>query len=294
MYLSSERRGELYCGVQAAMWSVFPVLTVAIIAHVPPILTAALSVGISMLFFALALTVQKQWYQILDRRAWKDIALVAVFLGIILYGLLFTGLRSAGAGNGSILALMEVFFSFLFLNVFLRHERFVPGHAFGALLIVLGAAVILWPKNAQWGGGEWLIILGTVFAPFGNMASKRALKYVNGPALLFLRSVVSGIFLFCLSFLLEDWPESIAWHTWFLIAVNGFILLGFTKILWMEALRLLPVTKCISLASANPALTLILAYFFLSEPITWGRIAGFAPIFIGVLLLTRQNKLVEA
>lgn len=294
MQLSNERKGELYCGLQAVLWSVFPVVTVAIIGRVPPILTAALSVFASMLFFACSLTVFKEWHQIRDRRAWKDIALVAIILGVIFYGLMFVGLRSSGAGNGSILALVEIFFSFLFLSVFMRHEPLIPGHIFGATLIVVGAALILWPKDASWVGGEWLIILATAFAPFGNLASKQALKRVNASTVLFWRSTISAVFLTLLSFFLEDWPTTIHWHTWVLIFLNGFIILGLNKVLWMEALRLLTVTKCISLGSATPALTLILAYFFLGEPITWWRIAGFLPIFIGVLLLTRQKAIVEA
>ncbi len=288
---SNEQRGNLICIFQAILWSFFPVVSVAILASVPPIRAAALATFASSLFFAVILTMNGTWSQLLERRAWRGFLVATVCLGIINYGLLSLGLKSTGAGNGGILSLTEVFFSFLILSVILRHERLVSQHIIGAALTVAGVIIVLLPKSSgAWLGGELLVIAAAAIAPIGNIFAKEALKYVDATTLMFVRSGVSSIFLLSLSLMIEGPIVSIDGYTWLLIIVSGIVLMGLCKILWMQSIQLLPITKCISLSAGQGAITLVLASIFLKEEITTWQILGFLPIFLGVFFLIYTKK----
>lgn len=288
---STEQRGDIICITQAILWSLFPVVFVFILASVPPMRATAIATSISCLFFATLLTVKGIWSQLLDRRAWRGFLMTTLCLGIINYGLLSIGLKSTGAGNGGILSLTEVFFSFLILSVILRHERLALRHIIGAVLTVGGVIIVLLPKSsAVWLGGELLVIAAAAIAPIGNIFAKDALKYVDNTTVMFVRSGVGGIFLFLLSLVFEGPLMPIAPHIWLLLLFSGLVLMGVCKILWMESIRLLPITKCISLSAGQGAITLVLAAIFLKEEITAWQILGFLPIFLGVFFLIYTKK----
>lgn len=283
--------GELCIYGEAILWSLFPVITILSLSTLTPILSAGLSTLTSSLFFASILTLKGRWHEIAIRSAWKPIFLTTLFIGIIFYALFFLGLRSTTAGNASIMALMEVFFSFLILACVWKKEPFDVVHIFGALAMAIGALLILSPKAAGWHRGDLLIMAATAFAPVGNHYTQQARKIVSAEMILFLRSLISGLFLIILALMIETPPSTKALtDSAGFIAINGTMLLGLSKILWIEGAHRLPITKAISLSSIAPLFTLIFAYFLLGERITLLQIGSLLPIFLGVHLLTKQVR----
>ncbi len=291
--LSKNQKGELLVFSEALIWSLFPVITILTYTTLMPLQSAAISTLISSMFFAVVLTIRRGWRECANA-PWKDILLTSLFIGVIFYVLEFTGLKYTTAGNASIMNLMEVFFSFLILSVLWKHETLGPLHVTGALCMVIGAMIILLPKSSGWHPGDLIIMAACAFAPIGNKFAKRARDTVSSEFILFIRSLISGVVLCALAFLTEPTPsfDAVASSGGFLF-VNGFLLFGFSKILWNEAVHLIPITKAISLASIAPLFTLIFAYFILHERIQLYQLAAFLPILIGVFLLTRTNSVSE-
>lgn len=289
-FLTNKRKGELFILSGSLLWSFFPVITILTFSSLPPLFSASVSTLLSAVFFALLLTVRKQWIFLTDTGAWKDMFLTSLYIGVIFYGLMFTGLHYTTAGNGAIMALMEVFFSFLILGVLLRHERIAFRSLIGALCMVLGAAVILLPKTSGWNGGDLLVILATVFPPLGNKYAQRARERVTSECIMFVRSFLSGAFLLLLAFALEPFPAPGTLRDSFpFLLANGILLLGFSKILWIEGINLISITEATSLGSIAPAFTLLIAFFALHENVSAFQIAGFVPIVAGVILLTHRR-----
>lgn len=284
------RKGELYILAEALLWSLFPVVTILTFTNVSPLFSAALNTLISSLFFALVLSVKRGWGQFFKNPPWKEILVSSLFIGVIMYAFFFVGLRHTTAGNAAIVGLMEVFFSFFILGVCIKHERVIPSQLLGGVCMVAGALFILLPKASGWHSGDLLVLAGAAFPPIGNMFAQRARARVSGEFILFARSIVSGLFLLLLAFIFEPVPDmqrmAAAWEFLFL---NGLILFGVSKILWIEGIRLIPITKAISLASIGPLFTLIFAYFILSERVTVYQVAGFVPIAVGIYFLTRTK-----
>ncbi len=255
--------------------------------NLPPLFSGALSIIIAAIFFAVMLTIQKRWSEIKTFSVYKDIFLATFFLGMIYYGLLFIGIQKTTAGNTSIIMLMEIFFAMVILRLW-QKEKLTKNRIIGAILMVIGALVILL-QNAtlNMNSGNLIILIAMIFPPFGNYYMQKARKKVSSTFIMFFRSLLSGLFLMIMALLLEPIPSvDLISKSSIFILINGLLLLGFSKIFWIEGLHRIPITKAVSFIAIDPALTLIFAYFILKEVPTSWQILGFIPIFIGVMFVT--------
>lgn len=287
---SEKQKGELAAFGAALLWSLFPIVTVLTVSALPPLYSAAIGTTLAALFFACMMVWRNHWSQLQRRAAWKDMLLATFFIGIVFYALMFIGYRFTSPGNGALVSLMEIFFTFVVVNLLWRHERFVPQHALGGACMFLGAALILLPDRAgEWNVGDIFILLATLSAPIGNIYAQRARRLVSADTLMFVRSVLSALFLFALAALLEPMPDvSAVGASFWLLLLNGVLLLGLSKILWLEAIHRLSIAKTIALTAVEVLLTLALAYVLLGQAITTEQALGVVPMLLGVFLLTRK------
>lgn len=275
------------------MWGLFPVLTLLVFEQVSPLVTYAWSSLFALLTFAIILTIRRSWKEILDWVAFKDVLKSTFFIGVVFYGFLFWGLAHTNAGNASLLLLAEVFFTFLLFNVF-RKEYIPREHIWGAVLMVLGAGIVLYPNFSDFQLGDVLILIGTIFAPFGNFYSQRARKRISSEAMMFQRSgliVVLG-FVAAAIFNLPASPAFVEESLVFLM-INGAVMFGLSKIFWIEGIHRISVTKAISLASTAPIFTLLFAWWILGDVPTIWQLTAFIPLFAGVLLLSYKGNFKE-
>ncbi len=290
--LSRDRKGEFAAYGTAVLWSLFPVVTVLTVQGLSPLFTASIATGFSAIFFACMISLRRGWSQLLCRAAWKDMLLATFFIGIVFYAFVFVGYRFTSAGNGAVVSLMEIFFTFLLINILLKHERFDPLHGLGALLMVAGALFVLLPgRSESWNIGDLLIFISTMAPPLGNLYAKRARKAVSAETLMFVRSGVSAPFLLLLAFLFESPPSfSVLQSSFPYLVFSGVILLGLSKILWIEAIHRLPIGKTVALTEVGVFLTLLFAYLFLDQPATMKQVIGAVPMMIGLFLLTKKPE----
>jgi drug/metabolite transporter (DMT)-like permease len=289
MPMTDTRKGEMLIFIEAVMWSLWPVLTLLMYGGLLPMFTAGASALTAAVFFAAILTQKRLWKQIRVRKAWPDMLAAAVLIGVMFYGLLYTGLQFTTAGNAGIIGQMEVLFAFVILGVLLKHEKMIPSQVVGAACMVLGALIVLVPKASGWHPGDLIILIACLFPPIGNACMQRARKSVSTEMILFARSAISGVFLLALSLLLEPMPSGDALvQASALLIINGVMMFGVSKILWLEGIRRIPVTKAISLASISPVFTLLFAALLLGEKITPYQVLGVIPMLAGVKLITRR------
>jgi len=288
--IPTHRKGELSIIAGSVLWSLFPVITILSYSALTPLFAAAIATLVAAPFFALLITLKGQWPLLLVRRAWKDILFTTFYIGILFYGFTFLGLKTTTAGNAAIMGQMETFFAFLLLGYWLHHERVTPAQLAGGMAMVLGAALILLPKADSWHTGDWLIVLAAACAPLGNKHAQAAREIVSSEVIMFYRSILSGLFLLLLAFVVEPRPELQALSASIgFLAINGFLLLGLSKILWIEGINRITITEATALNCVTPLFTLLFAFFLLNEKISLFQIVGFIPIAVGVILLTKNG-----
>jgi len=266
------------------------VITILSYSRLSPLVSFGWSTFFAALFFGGTVTLRRRWKEIGDRSSLKNMLWAAFLLGLLYYSLVFVGLRYTSAGNAGLIASTEIFFSFLFFQVW-RKEFISPRHILGAIFVVTGAFIVLYPNTTRLRAGDLLILMATMVAPFGNYFQQKARKAVSSESILFVRNAVSTPIILILAYLFKE-PFHMAGIKGAapFILINGILLLGFSKILWVEGIHRISVTKANALASVAPPLTLLFAWLLLDDIPTRFQLLSIVPIFIGVVLLSMNKR----
>lgn len=290
MNLSQEKKGDIFVLLAAMAGALFPVITVLTYNTLPLLVSFAASTLFAAIFFATVLTVRKKWHEIKNTKALKDILITTLLLGVFYYLLTFLALRTTSAGNVSIIALTEILSSYLFFQVW-RKDDMSSWHKLGAVFMVIGAIIVLFPSMGNFTGGEFLILIAALIAPIGNLFAQRARKRVSSESILFIRNFITAIFGFILVFITKSTLSYIDLKgSFILILINGILLLGLSKIFWIEGIHRISVTKANALSSISPLFTLLFAWMLLKNTPDIVQILSFIPIFLGVMLLGKVNR----
>lgn len=168
----------------------------------------------------------------------------------------FLGLEYSSAGNAVIALQMQIFFSFLYFNIW-KKEKLDFQHILGIIIMLIAALILLFPKHEGFQIGDLFVVVAVMFPPIGNCFQQKARKKVGSETIMFLRSVISFPFILLLawSFGSID-PFEKVMDSLPLLMINGFVILGFSKILWIEGIHRISVTKAVSLESVAPFFTL--------------------------------------
>ena len=116
MKLSNQRKGELFVFSNSLLWALFPVIAVLSYNTLAPVVYLLFSIFISVFFFAAIMWRKNLWQEVFNRAAFKNILMLTLILGVVYYLLVFLGLKYTSPGNASIVALTQIFFSFLFFS----------------------------------------------------------------------------------------------------------------------------------------------------------------------------------
>jgi len=245
---------------------------------------------LAALFFAVILSIKKKWHEIRNKEALKNIFWATFFIGVLFYVLYYFGLRYTSAGNASIIALTETFFSYLLFHVW--QKNYIPAqHIIGSALMVVGAFIVLYPNASHFQLGDILILGAAFIAPFGNFFQQRARKIVSSESIMFVRSLISTIVIFLLAYMSK---ASFSYYnfknSFIFILINGVFMFGFSKILWIEGIHRISVTKSNALSGLSPLITLLFAWIFLRNLPTVWQLFSFIPMFLGLMLLSIRRK----
>lgn len=64
MKLSTERQGEVFVSAGAISWGLFPVITILSYNTLSPMTSLGISALLAAIFFAVVLTIKKQWHEL--------------------------------------------------------------------------------------------------------------------------------------------------------------------------------------------------------------------------------------
>jgi drug/metabolite transporter (DMT)-like permease len=143
--------------------------------------------------------------------------------------------------------------------------------------------------------GQFLALLSTLCFAVGSVFISRAAKSKGNTGVMF--SIFVTMVFSCLLWLLlkensvskeldASWWRGVAWF-----AVAGILAMAFGRTLLYASIRYLGVTRSSSVKRLNPFFSVLLAYFFLAEPITGMDGVGMVAIAIafGLLLYNPGN-----
>lgn len=291
--MQRETSGEIFIILEALLYGLFPIIINYGSGVMPPILFAGLSIICAAIALCVYLTLTGQLNAVFNKEALPYILGVTICIIIIPSLLIYSGTTFTSGLNTVILLEAEVLFTFLICGIFFG-EAITMQVVFGAILMVSGVIAVLYNGNLNINIGELLIIAGTFFYPFGNSMAKKAMHFVSPPVILFIRSLLGGLFLIGISFLWENHTVpviTIIKDYWLFIIINGILIMTVSKILWYEGIRRLELIKARALNSLAPVAGFVFAFLCLHENPSSFQIAGLLFTLSGLYTLTRKPKL---
>lgn len=193
----------------AAVWGVNFVVIAVGIAHFPPLMFSALRL--------LAAAVPAIFFLRSPGVPWRWVALVALTLGILQFGLLFIGMNAGmPPGLSSLVMQAQAPFTLLFA-VFLLKERLTRQQVLGMAVALAGIALIALHRGATSPMGAFLLVIGAA-AVWGvsNIATRRAAPPDNVRFMVWV-SALAVVPLFALSAVVDgprrDW-DALRTVTW--------------------------------------------------------------------------------
>ncbi|MCK9491236.1 MAG: DMT family transporter [Sulfurimonas sp.] len=287
--MTKEREGELLMSGLSILESWFPILSIVAISHIGALHTYAFSLFISLFFFIFLMLKKDLFSELKNRAAYRDLLLTSFWI-TTLFALVFIGMQFTTAGNMSVIIFTQLFFSYLYFNVFGK-EKIDLIHALGALFMGIGAIIILIPDDLTLNKGDLIIFAAAAIAPIANFYSKRARKYCSSVTILGFRTIIALPVIALLAWIIEpkislnELENALPY-----IILIGLVIFGISKILWMEALHRISITKVSAMIAFVPPLTLFFAFVYLNEVPEFRQMLGIIPILIGGYLLTKPIK----
>jgi drug/metabolite transporter (DMT)-like permease len=284
--VTRQREGELYALILSVLESWFPILSLFAIKTIGALNTYFFVVVIATAVLMVVLKAKEGYGGMLLKAALPDLLWTSFYI-TALFLLIFIGLRYTTAGNMAVILTLQLLFSYLYFNLF-GSERMDALHTFAAFLMGAGAMIVLFPQHYRFNPGDLLVLIAAAIAPLANYYQKRARTHVSSLTILTFRNLAALPFLFLAALLIEGFPSEADLMT-ALPYVTAVALLVYVlaKILWIEALHRIGITKLSAMIALMPLFTLLFAYPTLHEVPSSRQLLGILPILIGAVLITR-------
>ena len=223
-------------------------------------------------------------------RDWRELTFLGA-IGTFLYQLCFVaGVGRTSVGNSSLIIGMSPV-AIAIMSAAAGHERIKPMRWAGVLIALFGLYLVVGHSldltGATW-RGDALMIAGMICWALFSVASQPVLKR-HSPLIVigFAFSIGGALYvLTLLPWLLRVQWGSVSALSWMLMLASALLSLNLSYWIWYTGLQKLGGSRTSVYSYLTPIVAMIVAAFWIGEPISSNQIAGAAAIFAG-LLITR-------
>lgn len=289
MVQTSRVRGAEFLIVTCIMEALFPVIAHYASSNISPLFFYAVSIFGAACLLGAYLFLRGDLHFHLSSTEWFlvwGLVLCIVVMGMVL----FMASKLTSSINIAILLQTEMLFAFLWGHLLFKEKHsWIQG--IGAVAVFMGMLLTVLNGAFVVNLGDVLLLLVTATAPLGNACTKRALRTISMPKLLFLRYALGCFVVIPMAFFFEDFSmiaPKILIYFWVVLAYVILILLT-SKLFWYAALRRLKVSIATSIMMVAPALSILFSFLFLGEIPTLFQTAGLFFALGGVFLLLRNS-----
>lgn len=200
------------------------------------------NLAVGLILFGIIIALKKlPLIKKLKIKDWAKLVLIGLIGGSIPFLLFFKGLSMTSAAQGSLIH-KTMFVFVAVLAFYLLKEKISKGFVLGAILLLVGNALILKNFNFVFGQGDLLILGATIFWALENALSKKVLETIDSEVVAWGRMFFGAIFI-CLylvvigqfSLIFKTNIEQIGW-----VAVTSALLFLYV-LTWYRGLKGTPV-----------------------------------------------------
>jgi drug/metabolite transporter (DMT)-like permease len=261
--------------------------------EVPPLLLAAmrfLTAGLVLYGWMVARGERSP-----NARQWMAASLIAIFIFVLDYGLLFWAEQRVPSGIAAVMLATIPVFMALSEIIFLRTQRLTLRLAL-ALLIGIGGVAVLVSRSLNLGGapvdsvGAVALIIAAMSWSIASVLTRKLplppSKVMSSGA----QMLAGGVFLTLAAAALGEFrnfhPSTVSRGVWFslLYLIVAGSIIGFTAYVWL--IHHESPTKVGTYAYVNPVMAVLLGYFLGGEALGLRTILGTVFVLISVLVIT--------
>ncbi|HTC93168.1 MAG TPA: EamA family transporter [Terriglobales bacterium] len=230
-----------------------------------------------------------------SRRQWMAASLIAIFIFVLDYGLLFWAEQRVPSGIAAVMLATIPVFMALSEIIFLRTQRLTLRLAL-ALLIGIGGVAVLVSRSLNLGGapvdsmGAVALIIAAMSWSIASVLTRKLplppSKVMSSGA----QMLAGGVFLTLVAGALGEFrnfhPSTISRGVWFslLYLIIAGSIIGFTAYVWL--IHHESPTKVGTYAYVNPVVAVLLGYFLGGEALGARTILGTLFVLVSVLVIT--------
>jgi drug/metabolite transporter (DMT)-like permease len=277
-----------------AVWGASFIATKVVLRDISPVTIVWMRFAMGVIILGIAVTARKQ-FALLNKKEWPYFALLG-FLGITFHQWLQSNAlqTSEASTTGWIVASTPVFMAIL--GWFVLRERLGWVKIIGILLAFLGVLVIVYDGDLRtislrsFGKpGDILVLISAVNWTVFSVLSRRGLKNHPATFMMFYVMLLGWLLTSILFFATQSVSEiqNLTVSGWVGLAFLGIFCSGLAYIAWYDALQALGAAETGVFLYIEPLVTVIVAFFVLSEDISFASLLGGGIIIMGVWLVNR-------
>lgn len=277
-----------------AVWGASFIATKVVLRDISPVTIVWIRFAMGVLILGIAVTARKQ-FALLNRSEWSYFALLG-FLGITFHQWLQSNaLQTSEASTTAwIVTTTPVFMAIL--GWFVLRERLGWVKILGILVAFIGVLVIVYDGDLRgislrsFGKpGDILILISAINWTVFSVLSRRGLKNHPATFMMFYVMLLGWLLTSILFFVTQSVSEiqNLTASGWVGLAFLGIFCSGLAYIAWYDALQTLGAAETGVFLYIEPLVTVVVAFFMLSEPITLASLLGGGVILLGVWLVNR-------
>jgi len=226
---------------------------------------------------------------LLDKRFFLSLLFIGFFGTTISNILFFYGVRLTSGINSAILLQIEPIYA-LFIGYILLNEKVTLRQIITTIIIIFGTLLVVYQGTLTLNWGD-LLVLGTPLGyQIGHFFSKRLLnQYDLNPLFIAAgRTLYGGIFLFVISQMagVHEFDRLKEMNILGILIFYGIVIYALTYYTFYESIKRINLSKASAIISAYPAVSIILAWFILSEIPDFYQMSGFLTILLGIVYLS--------
>lgn len=276
------------------VWGVSFIATKVVLRDIAPITIVWMRFAMGVIILGIAVTTRKQ-FALLNRNEWMYFALLG-FLGITLHQWLQSNaLQTSEASTTAwIVATTPVFMAIL--GWLVLRETLGWAKIAGILLASMGVLVIVYDGDLSavslrsFGKpGDILILISAINWTVFSVLSRSGLKKHPATFMMFYVMLLGWLLTSILFFTTQTISDvqNLTASGWIGLSFLGIFCSGLAYIAWYDALQKLGTAETGVFLYIEPLVTVIVAFFVLSEPITVASLLGGGIIIFGVWLVNR-------
>jgi drug/metabolite transporter (DMT)-like permease len=279
-----------FAAVYLAWGSTYLVIRIGAV-ELPPGLFAGIRFLLAaLLLAAMALAAGQRFPN--DLRAWRDSAVVGIFMLAAANGLVVWGEQWVPSNQAALLVATAALWIAGFGALGARGHKLAPKTIAGLAVGFLGAIFLLWPAQglrADHLGGQLAILIAALAWSAGSIYAKHNRAGIELLPAAAMQSLIAGLLLSGIGaadgeVVRWTWSSTALWTITYLAILGSCV--GYAGYLWL--VRHVSPAAFGTYAYVNPAVAVVLGWLFLDEKLTSVQWIGMTIILFGVVLVSRS------